>query len=137
MLLLFDHSDQSILVKCVGQMDMYRCHLLGLRCPITCRIVHQPNSYIPSDVLLRCQQDNGQPFARWCGPWLALIIVVVAVVLCLSWWWDDHTRGRFQVVHSCAAKGELQQVSRTASVLCHVCVGHDLCNLPLLGTAWM
>ena len=92
MLLLFDHSDQSTLVKCVGQMDMYRCHLLGLRCPDTCKIVHQPDSYIPSDVLLRCQQDNGQPFARWCGPWLALIIVVVAVVLCLSWYrWDDQT----------------------------------------------
>ena len=77
---IFDCEDQHSLVKCMWQMDLYRSYLLGLRYPQGARIPHQPNSYIPADVTLRCMADFGLPYSIWQGRLVSLLIVMMVVI---------------------------------------------------------
>jgi hypothetical protein len=81
--LLFTCAEQTALVRCVSQMDMYRRFLLDIQVPDTCRIYHQPATYIPSHPRLQCSLDRGTTGSNVYFKLVMAIVVAVTCAVCL------------------------------------------------------
>ena len=82
----FDCDDQRALVQCTWHMDLYRCHLLGLKHAHDCRVRHQPAGYIPADRALWCRADFGLYNSNGIGYGIAVMLLLCGLVLgCVCW----------------------------------------------------
>lgn len=83
----FECEDQQALVKCVWHMDLYRCHLLGLKHTQDGHVRHQPAGYIPADRALRCRADFGLYNSRRLGDTIMAIVLLLLCLACACVWW--------------------------------------------------
>ena len=82
----FDCVDQQALVHCIWHMDLYRCHLLGLKHAHDSRVRRQPADYIPADRALWCRADFGLYDSSGAGGSIAVFLLLLCLAIGCMWW---------------------------------------------------
>ena len=80
----FDFVDQQALVHSIWHMDLYRCHLLGLKSGHDSRVRCQP--YIPADRALWGRADFGMYDSSSVGGTIAVVLLLLCLVIGCMWW---------------------------------------------------